>query len=61
MELGEALAAFAVVVILGAMLTGAVLVVRVVLTTLNAPRSPGGRPSPPDDWDDEEYISRHHH
>ena len=61
--IGEVLGFVLVFVVLAAVLAGGVLVLRVFWHMAFGPRRPmpPRTPSPPDDWDDEEYIARHHH
>jgi hypothetical protein len=52
-------------VVLAVLLGGFVLVIRLSWWLMHAPSRPAPpfpplRP-PPDDWDDEEYVARHHH
>jgi hypothetical protein len=49
--------------ILATVIAGGVLVLMVLWRLAFVPRRPMSPrlPSPPDDWDDEEYIARHHH
>ena len=56
--------AFVVVLAVLALVFGAAfLVLRFLwlLATTSRLPAPPRAPSPPDDWDDEEYIARHHH
>jgi len=60
---GEVIADVLFFGILAAVLAGGVLVLRVFWRLAFGPRRPmpPRPPSAPDDWDDEEYISRNHH
>ena len=61
--IGEALAILILFVVLAAVIGAGVLVVTISWRAAFGPRRPRAPrpPAPPDDWDDEEYIARHHH
>ncbi len=61
--IGEVIAYVLLFAILAAVFTVGVLVLMVFWRMAFGPRRPivPRPPSPPDDWDDEEYIARHHH
>jgi hypothetical protein len=61
--IGEALAILILFVVLAVVIGAGVLLVMISWRAAFAPRRPRTPrpPAPPDDWDDEEYIARHHH
>jgi hypothetical protein len=66
MTVSDVIVGVVLLVVFIAFIGACLLVIRISLRLVVGPRRPAPprRPplrQPPDDWDDEEYVSRHHH